>query len=261
MPKPKKTAETPAAADAPPTKATITRKAPADWAALLGKAAADHWRTLRVTIQIREKLMAGKPAKLDAERAMIKARGLEDVLEAQEVTDPNARAELAEEVKDEGLCEFYRREGKPGLWMPSNQVKACLKENWSVLGFRVEHRGSRGALAEAVFAFGPDPADREWILLRAADADGRAAPDGVDTSVCHTTGPKGPMASIKRNEYLLRPQIVFIVQIARAIEEKLPDDAFAQTLYHASRHGLGANRSQGFGTFDITGVEEIDDWK
>ena len=32
-----------------------------------------------------------------------------------------------------------------------NNLKAMLKENWSVLGLRVEVRGSRGALAEGLF--------------------------------------------------------------------------------------------------------------
>lgn len=233
--------------------ATIVKKEPTDWTALLKRADEHHWRMLLVTIQIRGKLFAGKPKALDAETAMIKARGLEDVLEAKEITDPAERAEKAEEVKDEGICEFYRREGRPGIWFPSFQIKAMLKENWSALGFAKKLRGTRGRLAECVFAFGTDYDDREWIFLG-------DSPDGIETNVCHTTGSKGPQASIKRNEYKLRPKLTFVVQIAREIADDLPDEELATTLFHASRHGLGANRSQGVGTFDVVGIEEVQSW-
>lgn len=235
----------------------ITPKREVDWMALFAKTAKDHWRTIMVTIRIRERLYAGKPAKLDAAEAMIKARGLEDVLEAKlaEVTDPAERAARAEEVKNEGLCEFYRRPGKEGIWLPSNQIKAMLKENWSVLGLRKAIIGSRGALAEGVFVFDANSGDKEWIYLG-------AQPDGVETKVCHTTGPSGPLSSIKRHEYVERPTIRFVIQIsnAKAVADKLPNEAIARTLLHAQEHGLGANRSQQAGTFDVLAIEELDTW-
>jgi hypothetical protein len=280
------------------TKVTVQPKKATDWGALLASAAADHWRTLRVTVRVREKLLAGKPAQLDAAKAMLKARGLEDKIEALRITDSNALklaaaaagvtdalatpetaqevAEAASETVDEGLCEFHRREGRPGLWMPANNVKAMLKENWSVLGYRVEHRGSRGAMAEGVFVFGVDAKDKDWIRLSE-----KSAPDAVEVAVSHTTGPKGPVSSIKRHEYLLRPTVTFDIAMAvLAVHEpkkadakksesegdaetkskigrlKIPDDALARTLVHAAEHGLGACRSQGHGRFDIVSVEE-----
>ncbi len=225
-----------------------------DWATLLNEVKTDHWRNLNVTIQLREWLLAGKPAKLDAANAMIKARGLEDVLEARRalITEPADRAELAEEVQDEGLCEFHRREGMPGLWMPANNVKAGLKENWSVLGYRVAHRGSRGALAEGVFVTAgvEGSAEADWIFVGASEQP------AIYTAVAHTTGPRGPVSSIKRHEYVVRPRLWFTIHVARAIAGKLPDEAIARTLYHFGEHGLGACRSQGFGRFDVQSVEE-----
>jgi hypothetical protein len=229
------------------------------WMELMADVQRDHWRTLRVTIQVRDRLMAGKPARLDAANAMIKARGLEDVIEArlEAITDPSERAKLADQVQDEGLCEFHRREGKTGIWMPTNNVKAGLKENWSVLGLRVEHRGSRGALAEGVFVYSPPSApdeaqaERDWVFLG-------SRPHDIYLSVSHTTGPTGPVSSIKRNEFVVRPRLTFDIAIAQAIAQKLPDDGLARTLYHFGEHGLGACRSQGFGRFDVIGIEEID---
>ena len=262
----------------------IERKTGFDWKGLKAQAERDHWRKLLITIQVRDKLHAGKPAQLDAAKAMLAARGLDDVVEAREQARPEA--ERAEEVVDEGLCEFARRDGKPGIWFPSNNLKAMLKENWSVLGYRMDAtprplrkagalttdgeeitdgakpekgkrkalQGSRSALAEGMFVCSTDPADRDWI--RIGDK-----PDGIDQAVAHTMGPKGPRASIKRNEFVSQPKITFEVWIARAVADKIPDLSFADTLIHAQEHGTGANRSQGFGRFDVIDVTEIEQSK
>ncbi len=282
---------------APVTKkiVSIERKKAFDWEGLKAKVEQDHWRKFKIVIQIREKMHAGKPAQLDAANAMLKARGLEEVVEAREAERP--LEERVEETVDQGLCEFHRREGKPGLWWPSNNLKACFKENWSVLGYRKDAtprskrkgddvpasadetmeatageegeetpvakgkkkatpkgktlQGSRGAWAEGVFVSGVP--ERDWILLSPNEE-----PDGVDTNVSHTTGPKGPQASIKRNEYLNRPVITAEIWIARAVADKIPDESFADMLIHAQEHGIGANRSQGIGKFDVVSVEEIE---
>ena len=59
----------------------IKPKAPTDWLAMIKEVSTEHWLTLRVTIKIRELLLAGKPARLDAAEAMVKARGLGEVLD------------------------------------------------------------------------------------------------------------------------------------------------------------------------------------
>lgn len=246
-------------AAAAPKRVIIRAKTPMEWGKLLTTAREEHWRLLRIEIQVRDKLLAGKPANLDAANAMLKARGLEDHMETAEmITDPAARKEAAEKIaKDEGLCEFSRRDGKAGIWMPSNNVKAGLKENWSVLGLRVAVRGSRGALAEGLFVSGAikdidDAVERDWIYLG-------EKPDGVEVAVAHTVGPSGPVSSIKRHEYVVRPKIVFDVMItnANSVSDKISDDELAKTLVHFQEHGLGACRSQGFGKFDVTAVQEV----
>jgi len=292
---PKKKAAKAPKAD-PAERVQVQRKTPMQWAALLQQQEAQNWRTLRVTIQIRNRLYAGSPAALDAARAMIAARGLDDVLEAVkqhdpaalkmaleahglgsvidvpiapmrvgaagEVMDPTATeaAAAAAEVSDAGLCVFHRRDGRPGIWLPANNIKAGIKENWSVLGFRNEIRGSRGALAEGVFVYGVgepgQPVDArglDWVYLG-------EKPDGVDVAVSHTTGPKGPVSSIKRHEYRIAPTLVFDIRIALAgaVAEKFDDAKLADMLVHFGEHGVGACRSQGNGRFSIVSIEEVD---
>jgi hypothetical protein len=237
----------------------IRAKTPHAWSTLIQEQREKHWRRLQVTIQVREWLMAGKPASLDAANAMLKARGLEDQMEAvADIEDPHLREQAAERIaQDEGLCEFSRRPGRPGIWMPANNIKAGFKENWSVLGLMKNVIGSRKAIAEGVFVFCADSwekptEERDWVYLG-------EAPAGIHTSVSHSTGPKGPVSSIKRNEYVVRPRISFDVYVAQfaAVEEKLSDDDIAKAFIHFSEHGLGACRSQGYGKFDLVEVREL----
>ena len=140
---------------------TIERKTGFDWEALKAKVESEHWRKLRIEIKLRDRMHAGKPAQLNAANAMLAARGLQEVVEAKEIERPVE--ERANEVVDEGLCEFHRREGKPGIWWPTNNFKACLKENWSVLGYRMDAtpRSQRGNEAEDVEAATEDGAKKK----------------------------------------------------------------------------------------------------
>lgn len=242
-------------------RAIIRVKSPADWSRLIDEARSQHWRRLQITIQIREWLLAGKPASLDAASAMLRARGLEDQIEAvADIEDPLLREQAAQRIaSDEGLCEFSRRAGVPGLWFPANNIKAGIKENWSVLGLMNDIRGSRKAIAEGVFVFCANSdsvpaAERDWVFL----TDDMFPP--VHVAVSHSIGPKGPVSSIKRHEYLVRPRIAFDLYVAHfaSVETKLSDDDLAKTLIHFGEHGLGACRSQGFGKFDLLEVREIE---
>lgn len=241
-------------APAPKVPAVIVPKNSIAWDALLKKAEVDRWRQIQVTIKLREKLYGGKPRHLDAAKAMIAARGLEDTLEALP-ENPEERAAIAERVSEEGINEFHRRPGKPGIWLPCNNLKAHLKENWSVLGYRKEYIGSRVSLAEAVFVYSIHPkgtpnVERDYIYL------GEKA-DGIDTTVCHSDIRGQKVASIKRNEFLLEPTIKFEICIAKEVAPKIPDEALASMLLHGAEHGIGASRSQGLGKFDILEIKDV----
>lgn len=244
------------------TRATIVPKNPDQWRVLLNKAEREHWRTLRVTCQIREKLMAGKPASLDVAQKMLAARGLEDQMTALP-EDPAGRAEKAQEVILEGLCEFHRRPGKlgpggkEGLWYPTNHLKAGLKENWSVMGYRNAIRGSRGALAEGLFVYsvqpkGAPPEEKDWIWLG-------EAPHGIHDAIAHTMSPSGPIHALKRHEYMERITFQFEVKVCTEVLEKIPDENFASVLVHFQEHGMGACRSQGFGKWNCLEIADVVD--
>jgi hypothetical protein len=244
-----------------PKNAIVTIKAmkPVDWMKLIHDVESSYWFSYRVKIQIRGWILAGKPMALDAARAMIEAQAkklkIEPTVEA--IYEQNAAAktdlekeEMLEDVKDEGICEFHRRPDHPGIWLPSNNVKAGLKENWTAVGYTKAKVGSRSRLAETTFVrsvppAGSSPVEWDWISL------GDAPHPELHTAIAYIKGPQGPVTAIKRHEYVVNPIIEFdIVMSERAVKE-LPAKMLAGTLVHFSEHGLGACRSQGYGKFDI----------
>lgn len=251
MPPRKKTDATETA----PVRAAIVPRNAGQWRDLMAQLETEMWRKIRVHVQVRGMLLAGKPKNLKVAEAMLKSRGLEDQIDVVPIDDPEARARAAADVIDEGLCEFHRRPDAAGIWFPTNNIKAMLKENWSVLGFRNEVRGSRGALAEGMFVYSvvptvTNPEELDWIYLG-------DKPTGEHKAVAHTIGPMGPRSSVKRHEYVDSVDFWFEIKISKSVEEKVPDNAIAKTLIHAQEHGMGACRSQGFGKFNIIEVFDV----
>jgi hypothetical protein len=245
---------------------SIKPKKPINWMKLIQDAEEDHWHTLRVIIKLREWLLAGKPASLDAAKAMVEAKAkkmkiaptVEAIREKKAAeTSEEDKEKMVEEFKDEGICEFHRRPDHEGIWLPANNIKAGLKENWTACGYAKKKAGSRSRLAELTFVWGVPaepgaPVEHDWIYL------GEAPHPEIHTAVAHTSGPSGPVSSIKRHEYIVGTTILFDIVMADRAFKELPPELLADTLVHFSEHGLGACRSQGFGKFDILGMEEID---
>ena len=232
----------------------LTRKDAGAWQKVFEKVSADHWRKIKVTIKFREKLLGGVGASLDAVAAQLKAHKVEDKFDINEIEDPAVRAELIEQIEDQGLCQFHRRNEKPGIWFPTNNIKAGFKENWSVLGYTKEYFGTRGVVREALFVRSMTPApsiEWDWVPLG-------EYPDNTLTSVSHTSGPKGPVSALKRNEYVEKRTISFLLCIERRLAAtRLFDEAIGRTLLHFGDHGLGASRSQGYGKFDVLSTEDV----
>jgi len=261
----------PAAKETPEDKAgtivSIKAKKKINWMELLAKEEEDHWHKLRVTIKIREWILAGKPMNIDAARIMIEAKAkkmkIEPTVEAiREQLASQSSAEdkekQIEEFKDEGICEFHRRPDRAGIWIPANNIKAGLKENWTACGFAKKKPGSRSRLAELTFVWGMPQkegaaVEHDWVYL------GDAPHEKLHVAVAHTTGPNGPVSSIKRHEYCIEPTITFDIVMAERAFKELPPEMLARTLNHFKEHGLGACRSQGYGKFDILDMTYLDE--
>jgi hypothetical protein len=102
---------------------------------------------------------------------------------------------------------------------------------------RPTRKGARAFVAERVFV----TPDRLYL--------DRREPDGVELIIGHLTGPQGPRSVLSYHEYVEAPAAVeFTVLVA---EDAIPRDRWPRVWTLFEQNGLGATRSQGFGTFDL----------
>jgi hypothetical protein len=216
---------------------------------------ADIWTSYRATLQFRDHLHAGFPgnpklvegwiaSKVGADTEVMRLLWVRSLQEAgldarEDMTLEELRA-IAGSVAGETSTNVFKRTPGGELYIEGRQVKAMLKEALSI-AFAGQRFGetSKGALnffAERVFV------DPDTIRL------GRTEPDGLHLKVTHSTGPQGPRSSLNRCEYVTGAQISFTVRVFR---DCYPLEDWAVIWTVAQEVGLGANRSQGYGRFDI----------
>lgn len=145
----------------------------------------------------------------------------------------------------------FRADEELGLYIEARQVKACLRESAQRLGIIKKVRGARQVLQHDLHVRGLDGTQR--IPL------GRSAPDGIEERPISVVTPQGPRTSLKQFEFCRQPTIRFRVRLlAGGVGDGLIDaDVLADMLELAGELGLGADRSQGEGTFDVVSIDPV----
>jgi hypothetical protein len=158
--------------------------------------------------------------------------------------------EPEEDAADHAWCGFAKPDG---LAIAGRQVKAGLKEAASILSGKTQIWGFKSKMADHVFV------EDDWVLL------GVDEPSGMDEGPVHVTSRFGePQTALKRHDYVERPQITFTIKaIDQPLKDKKKNDihpkAYLQLCLELLQElGLGANRSQGWGRFDVVSCEAID---
>lgn len=219
------------------------------------KAPKDFYDTYEVNARFRERCMGGQPANKELIASWIKAKtGYDDDQTAEQIADAEAkRAEaerFAEELKDATYNLFLRDEH--GLYIETRQVKALLRECFSVQRVFVEKSGSKQIFQHALFVDGLEHPSRIYL--------GREKADGVDEGPIHVNGPQGPRNALKASEYVENAEIAFRIRVLKtSLNDKrhIGQKMLEAVLYHAQDDGLGADRSQGAGKFDVTKFEKV----
>ena len=137
--------------------------------------------------------------------------------------------------------------GENGLYIEQRALKSMLKESVNILyaGKRwgVTNKGPKSFFAERVFV----APDRIWL--------GRSEPDGVELFIGHVTGREGPRSTITYHEYVSEVVLQFRVMV---LKDEVKHEHWPEIWTHAEQNGLGALRSQGFGTFDVEQWDIVD---
>ena len=153
----------------------------------------------------------------------------------EDIDDTTLDGLLDEAVKMRQLSGFYRHPDTGELCIRGRHVKAMIKEAANIAYAKDRwgptNKGTRSFFAEHVFVA------EDWIPL------GRSAPDGVDQRFVHTWRGDG----IQYDEYVEDAKISFTV----LTDYKFTAKEWGKLWVIAQHNGLGAARSQGYGTFSV----------
>jgi hypothetical protein len=154
--------------------------------------------------------------------------------------------EATEEKKEQQGIGFARKDGQ--LVIEGRQVKAMLKEAANIIKNNVPGEPItqlKSKVADQVFVV------EEFITL------GRTEPDAVEQKPIHVMTAQGPRNSIKVYEICRGVNVEFTVKRhnqkgKQAVLEKV----LLAILDYGQSIGLGADRSQGHGLFEVLSVEK-----
>jgi len=220
-----------------------------------------------VELRFVDQVQGGIPRHGEMIEAWLASRQMSDLAEQTAV-----EVDLVEEA-DKMWCGFKRDEH--GLYLEDRQITALLKEASSMLGIARQNRGWRQVLQHGTFV---KPA-RLYL--------GRDEPDGFDERVVHAMTPKGKISSFKRHDYVEKAEVSFQVWVTNGhpvvkpkpkpdkktkggkirTDQELEEmekarggaEVFLRNSFAFSQDiGLGANRSQGFGKYNLLKFEKAE---
>jgi len=228
---------------------------------------ADHARDLYTvyafTLHVPGRLMGGVPKDPRViEGWLRKTTGVTNDQEIREMVretlidlgyDPGVDINVAPELFDAAIKQIAGqaktngfKSDERGLYIESRQLKALIKESVNI-AFAGERWGptkkaARAFVAERVFV----APDRLYL--------GRQEPDGRLQKIGHVYGPKGERSTLTYVEYV---EDVTITGEVWVWQDCIRPDQWRTIWIHAERNGLGADRSQGYGTFEVTRWERV----
>ncbi len=202
------------------------------------------YKFYNVRLKLRDRLIGGWPKNPESEEAMLRARGLEDLIppkpDLETLTDEEKK-ELKESAVSRSWTGF--KSNGDGIYIESRQPKAMLKECANILKNMLKVKNMKSKLAERVYIEPPE------ISL------GKKEPDGVDSRVVHVMTMKGPRSSIKIFDYVSQVEISFRLKLL--LDEVIKKEHLDTLFEYAQDSGLGADRSQDQGKFDLLEFAEV----
>jgi hypothetical protein len=154
--------------------------------------------------------------------------------------------EATEEIRKNRHLNGFKRHPQHGLYIEGRQVKAAIKEaanvRWPKERWGPSRKGTLSFFAEHVFV-------QEDVLPL-----GVTEPSEVVQRFVHTF--RG--SSISYDEVVADAKVTFTV----ATDHEFTNEQWALLWLTGEQEGLGANRSQGFGRYEVIGWDRLDptDW-
>lgn len=208
-----------------------------------------QFREYIAVITFNDRCVGGIPAvdpaaRIDAYRGWLKGQGIEGddnaELTAKLAGDPDMPTASPDDATFIGF-----RSDENGLYIEARQIKAMLKETAQRLGIVKQVRGSRQVLQHDLHVRGSNGSQKIHL--------GRGQADGTETRPISVVTPQGPRTSIKAFEYVTGASISFrLLVLAGGVGDGLiGEDDLRKMLELGQYVGIGADRSQGEGTFTL----------
>lgn len=230
------------------------------------KNAVPLWTRIGITLSIKNRVVGGVPTDPKLISGWLSAN-MPDVDAAER--EKLATATLAQlpaltEEKAEGMWTTFKRDAS-GLYIEGRQVKAMFKESANILrdmltkadkktkgegdSSKSKYTNLKAKLAERLFV------EDDKIFFK-RDKKNILAPDGNEERAIHVMTAQGPRTALKRVDYVSAPAAIIFT--CRFLNDGVVDLGLIETLLeHSSWNGLGADRSQGNGLFEVSEVKEI----
>jgi hypothetical protein len=209
----------------------------------------------KVKIACRERLYGSTPKSAELIRIWLETRTKKNksITPAdvdQMVSDAESVLVSNKEDEDKSWTGFQGDEH--GLFVSTNNVKAMLKQGASILGFTIKKRGSKQILAEGMEVKGLKRPSRLYF--------DKTEPDGCEERPIHITGPQGKRNALKRSEYMENPVLEFEVWVLKTASSEIRhigEKELRTILAFSQENGVGGDRSQGAGKFDVTEFAKV----
>jgi hypothetical protein len=202
-----------------------------------------------VTIAARERLTGGVPKNPELIRSWVES--------TTEHSDATTDAQVAEslekmvETTTEKCWTGFFSDDR-GIFLEPRQFKALFRECATLLQTFVKRRGSKQIYQHGLEVKSPEGGSRIYV--------GKHKPDGFVEMPIHVQTAQGPRSALKRFDFVECVTITFQVWVLKtASQEKrhVGEDTLRDWLALAQENGIGANRSQGYGKFDVLSFEPI----
>ena len=206
----------------------------------------------RVTIRFRDRVCGGMPKNPNLLKGWIAAT-TEHTDEQTTQQEKEARDVLLQPTEEKSWNTFP--EDERGLFLWARQIKALFKECATMLRVTTTKIGSK-----QIFQHGFEiknveesaPADRIYL--------GTKTPTAYAENPIHVTTAQGPRSAIKRVDYVEHATVKFCIWVLRtATAEKrhVGETEIREMITFGQENGIGADRSQGHGKFDVIEFQKL----
>ena len=202
------------------------------------------WKKYEVELRFTTPFASSTPKNPQDIGAMLEAR-----MPAKSPPDPVSIPELASQIAEEveateevekGYATFKRDDR--GLYYEARCVRAHIKDCANALQGLLEIRALKSKVAQRVYV------EPEKLYL------GKTEPDGNETRIVHAMTMKGPRSSLKTIDYVNDAGLTFILKVLD--DGVITEDILKAIFEYGGTHGIGQERSQDWGRYELVKLEE-----